>query len=283
LIPEIKITTLCENSVPFPGRGLLGEHGLAMLLEIKGKRILFDTGAGLTLLHNAKALNVDLSRLDAVVLSHGHYDHTGGLKDLLHVSGPINIFAHPDIFGEKYHVTEGKEPRKIAIPWSQKELESFGAKFNFNREPREIYEGVILTGEIPRVESLEEEKSRELCCKNPDGSFLEDPLNDDQAIIVESSMGSIVMLGCAHSGILNTLHHVNKITRGKKIFACLGGTHLIDASAERLHYTIKQLMDFQIEKMSPCHCSGFKAAFALFQAFRERFYPHTEGSVFQLV
>lgn len=95
MFSRVKITTLCENSVPFPGHGILGEHGLSMLLEVRGKRILFDTGAGLTLVQNARALNIDLTRVDAVVLSHGHYDHSGGLKDLLQLTGSIPVYAHP--------------------------------------------------------------------------------------------------------------------------------------------------------------------------------------------
>jgi len=147
MFSRVKITTLCENSVPFPGHGILGEHGLSMLLEVRGKRILFDTGAGLTLVQNARALNIDLTRVDAVVLSHGHYDHSGGLKDLLQLTGSIPVYAHPNIFGDKYHLRKGKEPRQIGLPWSREDLEDFGAHFHLGRAPQEISEGVMLTGE----------------------------------------------------------------------------------------------------------------------------------------
>jgi 7,8-dihydropterin-6-yl-methyl-4-(beta-D-ribofuranosyl)aminobenzene 5'-phosphate synthase len=279
---EIKITTICENSVFFPVRGVLGEHGLAMLLEIRGKKILFDTGAGLTLLPNARALNIDLTRIDAVVLSHGHYDHCGGLKDLLQLTGPAPVYAHPAIFQDKYDIRKGKEPRQIGLPWTREYLEDLGAQFFLGRTPREIIEGVILTGEIPRVESQEKEKSGELnlCYKKPDGSFAEDPFDDDQAIIIESSAGTIVLLGCAHAGLINTLRYASDLTGKSQIYAFLGGTHLVNTSIDRLNYTVNALNTLQLQKLAPCHCTGLKANFTLFQAYKESFLPNSAGTVF---
>jgi len=276
----IKVTTLCENSVPFPGRGILGEHGLSMLLEVRGKRILFDTGAGLTLTRNARALNIDLTRLDAIVLSHGHYDHSGGLKELLQLTGSITVYAHPNIFTDKYHLRKGHEPRKIGLPWPREELEGLGAHFHLERSPHEIGEGVMLTGEIPRPDSREKEDSGELCYRKPDGSFAEDPLDDDQALIVESSKGTIVLLGCAHAGLINTLRYASNLIGKRRIYACFGGTHLINASAERLDYTVKELNNYHLQKIAPCHCTGLRASFTLFQAYKERFIPHSAGTVF---
>jgi len=118
-LASVKVITLCENSVN--SRGLLGEHGLALLLESRDKKILFDTGPGLALLSNAKALRIELRDLDAVVLSHGHYDHTGGLKSLLEVDfqRPLPVYAHPDIFEDKYRVDSRDSHRYIGVPWSQ--------------------------------------------------------------------------------------------------------------------------------------------------------------------
>ncbi|NMB41501.1 MAG: MBL fold metallo-hydrolase [Firmicutes bacterium] len=279
MLSKIKITTLCENSAPYPSDGVLGEHGLSMLLEIGNKKILFDTGAGFTLLQNAKTLNIDLAKIDKVVLSHGHYDHTGGLKDLLQITGPTPVYAHPDVFQNKYHLQKGKEPRKIGIPWPKEELESLGAKFHLTRDPQEIEKGVIITGEIPRIESEEGEKG-DLFYKNPDGSFAEDILRDDQAIILEGSSGTIVLLGCAHAGLINTLRYASKLTGKSKIYACYGGMHLVNASAKRLDYTVRELKSFDIQKLAPCHCTGFKASCTLFQAFKENYLIHTANTVF---
>ncbi|MDO9535953.1 MAG: MBL fold metallo-hydrolase [Bacillota bacterium] len=281
MLSEVKITTICENSVPYPGRGLLGEHGLSMLLEAGGKKILFDTGAGLTLVQNARTLGLDLNDLDAVVLSHGHFDHTGGLKALLEIAGPLSIYAHPDIFGAKYHLREGQEPRNISLPWDREELENLGARFSLERSSQEIYKGVVLTGEIPRTQEWEKDLKGELVLKKSDGSFCQDPLEDDQSIIVETSVGSIVLLGCAHAGLINTFQHVRNLTGEQHIYACIGGTHLIEASEERMEYTLKKLSPFELEKIAPCHCTGFRASFALYQAFGDRFLTHSAGTVFR--
>ena len=120
MLSNVKVTTLCENSAPAPSRGVMGEHGMSMLLEAGGKRILFDTGGGLSLLHNARRLNVDLGGLDGLVLSHGHYDHTGGLKYLWNRLVPF-IYAHR-CFADKYHLLKDEEPRRIGIP-PKEELE----------------------------------------------------------------------------------------------------------------------------------------------------------------
>ncbi|NLX90000.1 MAG: MBL fold metallo-hydrolase [Firmicutes bacterium] len=281
-MPEkVKITILCENSVPYPASGVLGEHGLAMLLETDTKRILFDTGGGMTLLQNAKVLNVDLKNLDALVLSHGHYDHTGGLKALLqNYGGCLDIYAHPDIFEAKYHLIEGKEPKKIGLPWTKEELEDLGACFHLAREPRKLSGGVLLTGEIPRREKEEEGTIKELCRQNPDGSLVPDPFFDDQAIIVESPEGMIVLLGCTHSGLINTLKYAAELTENEKIRACIGGTHLVAASKERLGYTLKELEKFNVQQIAPCHCTGFHAAFIFYQFFKERFIYGSAGIVF---
>jgi len=278
---KVKITTLCENSVPYPANGVIGEHGLAMLLETDSKKILFDTGGGLTFLHNVRTLNIDLHSLDALVLSHGHYDHTGGLKVLLQeYGGNLDVYAHSDIFKAKYHLLEGKEPKKIGIPWTKEELESWGARFHLTRESRKLGDGVILTGEIPRIEKAEEGTVKGLCCQEPDGSMVPDPLYDDQAIIVESPEGTIVLLGCSHSGLINTLRYVTELTGTDRIYACIGGTHLVAASDERLDYTIKELEKFHVQKIAPCHCTGFRAAFVLYQAFQDRFEFNAAGNVF---
>lgn len=280
MLTNVKVTTLCENSVVLRGFGLLGEHGLCMLLEAGGKRILFDTGGGLSLLHNARRLDVDLRGLDALVLSHGHYDHTGGLKDLLEQVGSLSIYAHPDIFAEKYHLREGEAPRRIGIPWPKEELERLGARFHLSKNSVKLAEGIILTGEIPRREIREENKTTDLYYKKPDGSFAPDLLADDLAVVVESTEGTVVLLGCAHSGIINTLRYVNEITGKQQIFTCIGGTHLMSASDERLDYTVEALKRFNLEQIAPCHCTGLKGSLTLYQAFGDRFVHNPAGTIF---
>lgn len=277
---EVKITTICENRAPYSG--LLGEHGLAMLLETKGRRILLDTGAGATLAPNAAALGLDLSRLDAVVLSHGHYDHTGGLKWLLGVQVPatLAVQGHPDIFADKYSRRRDAAPKYIGAPWKRSETEALGARFNLERGPVELGGGIFTTGEIPRLERAEKGETPFLT-KEGDG-FTEDRLLDDQALVVDSGAGPIVLLGCAHAGLIATLQHVLALTGKRRIYAVLGGTHLLNTSDEGIEQTIASLQQFGLEFIAPCHCTGYRAAAAMLKAFGKRFLDHQAGSVFRL-
>ncbi len=150
-----RITVLCENSVG-PLSGTLGEHGFSALIEPSGgEPLLFDTGQGLTLLHNARRMNRDLSTVTRVVLSHGHYDHTGGLKPLLDEYGPKRVFSHPSVFKPRYRVKDTGESYPITIPASREELEAAGASFDLSSEFRVIAPGIYLTGEVPRVTDFE--------------------------------------------------------------------------------------------------------------------------------
>lgn len=277
---EVKISTICENRTPRPG--LLGEHGLSMLLEAGGRKILFDTGAGVTLAGNAAALGLDLTRLDAVVLSHGHYDHTGGLKWVLGIQVPASlaVYGHPHIFGQKYALRKGGVPEYVGVPWKRADMEALGARFCLDRGPVDLGGGIMSTGEIPRTFQAEKSKSPFLLREGE--SFAEDRILDDQALIVESSAGLIVLLGCAHAGLIETLQHVLSLTGEKRIHAVLGGTHLLNAPEAHLRDTAAALRRFGLRAIAPCHCSGIRATVALHRAFGKRCLPHQAGSIFEL-
>lgn len=277
---RVRITVICENRSP--GGGLLGEHGLSIFLETGGQRILFDTGAGQTLLANAKIMGVDLSRLDAVVLSHGHYDHTGGLQPLLEKIGAVPVYAHPDIFIPKYRLlggSAGKEAAYIGPPWSRQTLENLGAEFYLKQGPVDLGGGAMISGEIARPAGW----------KNPEPYFLQktatgfqnDFLNDDQALLVESPAGIIVILGCTHAGLLNTLRHVKTLIGKRRLYALLGGTHLLNASGEELAGILEAVREYDLQLVAPCHCTGILATLFFYQAYGEKFTFCQAGSVLE--
>jgi len=274
---EISITTLSENT---GSHGFLGEWGLSILIEADGTRILLDAGMTFTALHNAQLLGINIRTIDTIVLSHGHNDHTGGLQDVLQrKQGEVKVIAHPDIWSSKY-TTSRTGYEFIGIPFTREVLESLGAQFNLSRQPVHITENIMTTGEVPLLSGYETVDSNLLIKQGAD--FIPDPLADDLALIIRTGRGLVVILGCAHHGIINTLHHAQKLTGERKIFAVIGGTHLYPASPERVEHTIADLKEMDIDKLGVSHCTGIPASSRLASAFPEAFFPNNAGMRFNL-
>jgi len=270
---KFRITVLCENSV---GRisGSLGEHGFSVLVEGgDGQPIIFDTGQGGTLLHNASRMNKDLSRVSSVVISHGHYDHAGGLLPLLKATGGKTVYGHPQIFSYRYRLKDTGESIDIGMPDSRLALEAAGALFDLSDEFRKIAPGVYLTGEIPRLTSFEE-GDRALYI---DSSKSVDTAPDDQAMVLESEKGLIVVLGCCHSGLINTLEHIQGHLGRSDFYAIIGGTHLGFCSQNQLDMTVAALAGKGLSKIAVSHCTGFVASARLFMKMPKEFQLATVG------
>ena len=272
---QLQITTLSENTA---GLGnFLGEWGLSLLVETEGQNILFDTGQSISASHNADLLGIDLGNIDRIVLSHGHYDHTGGLRQILHrMRKKIEIIAHPDVWAVKYSRRQGEEDRYIGIPFHRQTLESLGARFNLTKEPVRITDNIITTGEVPMVTEYEEIEPH-LMVKEGDG-FKRDKLLDDQALIINTESGLVVVLGCAHRGIVNTLYHAQQLTGVKTIHTVLGGCHLMDASEQRIRLTIAALKKLDVQRIGVSHCTGLPASAIMAQEFGDKFFFNNAGT-----
>ena len=272
---EIQIHTLSENTA---NQGnYIAEWGLSILVEAFGLRILVDTGRTFSAVYNAWSMGIDLSTIDRIVLSHGHHDHTGGLRDVLNkIKGEIEVIAHPDILAAKYAGRDQQLAHYCGIPFTREELESRGARFRFTREPFRISEQIMTTGEIPMSSSYEEIENN-LLVKEA-GILHPDPLADDLALIIDADFGLVVILGCAHRGIINTLRHAQNLTGGKKVNTVIGGTHLFQASEERIEKTIAALKEIGIQRIGVSHCTGFHASKRLSQEFEDVFFLNNAGT-----
>jgi 7,8-dihydropterin-6-yl-methyl-4-(beta-D-ribofuranosyl)aminobenzene 5'-phosphate synthase len=270
---EIKITTLAENTA---GPGTLGEWGLSMVVEADGQKILFDTGGGVAAVANAELMKVDLAAVDRIVLSHGHYDHTGGLLEVLKRSGGKEIIAHPDVWARKYGSLDNTPKRYVGIPFVREALEVLGADFHLSREPVKLSGRITTTGEVPMLTDYEIVEKYLGVMEG--GRLKQDPLDDDLALVIDTEYGLVVILGCAHHGIVNTLMQAKKVTGKELIYAAIGGTHLVHASAERLQKTAADLQNMGVQYLGVSHCTGFKASAYLAREFGERFFLNNSGS-----
>ncbi len=269
----MEITILCENRTCIT-QGVTGEHGFCALIEQNGEKLLLDTGQGLTLISNAKTLDIRLDNISKIVLSHGHYDHTGGLIKLPPQIKQVPIYAHPDVFDKKYSVkkgTNGDTYKFIGINQTEKELESkINARFVFTTQFIPITKKIFFSGEIPRVTDFETADSR-LLIKNKDGYF-PDQLSDDASLLIETDSGPVILTGCAHSGIVNVMEHFSNQTGHKTFHAVIGGTHLgFLNSQDQLEKTMDAFDRFQVEQIAVSHCTGNEASAACYNRFKDRF------------
>ena len=277
-----RLTVVCENTAgPVPG--ILGEHGLSILIELEGTTLLFDTGQGKSILNNLECLKKDPARIDTIALSHGHYDHTGGLKQVLQQCGKVDVFCHPGVFSERFAAikTGGRTTyRSAGIPFQRAELEGLGARFVFNTAWSEIRPGVYLCGEVPRATDFEKDDQRLVVRAN--GGYEQDTIPDDQSLVLDSATGLVVILGCAHSGLINTLNHIAARFPGKPLHTLIGGTHMGFLEQDQLEKTIAALSESPFKKIGTSHCTGLAPAMRLMQAFGDRFFFANAGCILEI-
>jgi len=268
------ITTLVEDTVL--ETGLSCEHGLSFWIEYGDRRVLFDTGQTGLLFKNAKKLGVDLGRINAVILSHGHYDHTGGLAAVLDAAPEALVYIHPAALDPKFSC-KGAQARAIGMQDSVKDVIRSHAEKNrvvWTEASGEVMPGLFVTGSIPRNTDFEDVGGAFYIDENCERA---DTLPDDQAIFFDTPRGLVILLGCSHAGVVNTLNYVMKLSGNKQIDSVVGGMHLLNASQDRIEHTISAFRNYNIQHIGLAHCTGANAAREISNAIPDKCFMCSTG------
>ncbi len=271
----MKIYTLAEDYAGYESP-FLAQHGISFLIEYKGKKLLFDAGQNAApILYNMKLLGLDPRDVDYIFLSHCHYDHTGGLVEILKETGKrIPVIAHPTIF-RKHFITK-PHLRHVGLPFTREEVEKYGELF-LSEEPFQIIEGLYSTGEIREKEDFERTNLEVYTLSK--GRLVRDELRDDMSIAIKTPKGLVVVSGCSHAGIISIVEHSMRLTGEKKVRAVIGGFHLIEANEDRIRMTVEAFRQLGVEEVYTGHCTGLKAEAAFLEAYGNRFHKLHAGMV----
>ena len=247
-----ELTVICDNHA---AEGLLPEHGLAFVLRADENKILFDTGSGETLIHNATKLGIDLADITYLVLSHGHYDHTGGIAQVLHLNEHCPLIAHPFVLSERYSRHPDRPVRRISMPFSvQAALQQLSPiRLRCQSVSSMLSNNVGVTGKIPRT-SLFEDTGGPFYIDEA-GQF-NDAIPDDQALWINTPQGLVIILGCCHAGVVNTLEYIRHLAGESRVAGIIGGLHLLHASPERIEQTLIYLKKLKPDFVYAGHCTG---------------------------
>lgn len=272
----MKITTLVDNHA---GNGLRAEHGLSLWIECDGRHVLFDTGQSDALLTNARLLDIDLAQADYIVLSHGHYDHTGGIAPVLEIASHAEVYLHPAAPGIRYSIQSGKA-KPIHMP--REAVAALDAlppgRYHRVLGPRMVTARIGVSGPIPRETRFESTGGPFYL--DPEGA-LEDPIEDDLALWAESDEGLVVCVGYSHAGIVNTLSYIQRLAGTTKVRAVIGGFHLLGAAQERMEHTVAALRSLRPHLLITCHCTGEEATAALRKSLGSRVLAGSAGHSYQ--
>lgn len=276
---QIKITTLVDNQAATANNSLIHEHGLSMIIQTAYDSILFDTGYSDALLKNAIQLGIDVGQIQKVIISHGHLDHAGGVKYLIDSNPFFTLMAHPGIFAKKIIRSSGNS-RTFGISEDLPVLKKKGIRLDLQKEAVMISENIMTTGFIPMKTDFEEIENRFYTEENSD--VVPDLFEDEKALIIRTAPGTVVLLGCSHRGIINTLDHVAQVTGNDKIYAIMGGLHLGRAHPSKIEKVCNHLERFDPERIIVGHCTGIPAITELIRKFGDKVEMNSVGKTIEL-
>ncbi len=280
----MKFTMLSENRTNHSE--CLAEHGLSVYIEAADRKILFDLGASDICLQNARKLKIDLRKADTVVISHGHYDHTGGVPSFVKTNSNAKIYIHENAFSNFYGVENGTlDEEPCGIPWTQ-QLETFRDRLVLTSSAVWLTDDMVVSGTIVKPDDFS--PTEPFYIKNEDGSFTEDAMDHEQFLAIRErdeygkSKGVYIFSGCSHNGVIPCLNHANLLFPGERIVCLLAGMHLYNSSTIMRKKVLEQVAAEEIDYILPVHCTGILAICDLRQLMGERCIPAGAGDMIVL-
>lgn len=277
---ELKITTLIEN-MPGTDERLQFEHGLSLFIEFDHRKILFDTGQTGNYLQNTKLLGVDIEETDTLIISHGHYDHSGGVLKTLDLLSPgTKMYVGQEFFHPKYKVLEDGSLKYNGIAFSEEDIAR--KAMNLIKVTDDITlldRNILLFQNFSRKNDFEQRNSKFVIQKN--GEILPDDFADEIVLGLITHKGLVVIAGCSHIGIVNILSNIQERI-SIPICAVLGGTHLVEADEDRIAKTIHAFREMKIESIAVSHCTGENGIQKIREGFKDSFILNHTGNVFCL-
>ncbi|MFQ5808485.1 MAG: MBL fold metallo-hydrolase [Armatimonadota bacterium] len=259
----LRISVLCDDSLS--RRGLVGEHGLSILVETSDARVLLDAGPSAATVQNARSMDLEFAPLDAIVISHGHYDHTGGLAAILTELGRARVIAHPLAFRARYALRGTGAHRYIGPPHTVDEYKTLGADLALSAEPVQLGERMWTTGEV--LQQSNGGAPRTKLFIGADDALIPDDFRDDVSLVARLNDGLVVLTGCGHPGCCNIVAQAQRLIGVDRVYALVGGTHLAGADEPAIRRTAARLWQMGVEAIAPCHCTGKRAFAVLEEAF----------------
>jgi|LGVF01.1.fsa_nt_gb 7,8-dihydropterin-6-yl-methyl-4-(beta-D-ribofuranosyl)aminobenzene 5'-phosphate synthase len=272
-----RITTLLENKKE-EGTPYYTEHGLSFIIETPNESVVFDTGQSDAFIKNAQLMGIDLSNARKMIISHGHYDHSGGVKSFVEkINNNLQFYVSSCFFDEKFKIVD-EISKYIGNDFNRDYLESNGVDINLIKNSiTEVSENIYIVTNFERT-FLEETNERFYIKEN--GKNIVDLFNDEISVVIKGEKGLVVLVGCSHPGIRNIITTVKKLF-SEPILAVIGGTHLRNASGKRIMDTIEIFKELGIKKIGVSHCTGDRAINLLKKEMPNEFFENNTGSVFE--
>jgi 7,8-dihydropterin-6-yl-methyl-4-(beta-D-ribofuranosyl)aminobenzene 5'-phosphate synthase len=279
----MKVLILSENRTNLPE--CLAEHGLSVYIETGDRKIIFDLGASDLYLQNAKRMKVELDQVDMAVISHGHYDHTGGVPSFCEINNHAKIYIHEKAFAAAYGMDNGKpEEEPCSIRWTDQQREQVSDRLVLTKGVTWLTKDIVISGTIPKIEDYIPTEAFYL--KNEDGSLSVDPMEHEQFLAIRAldedgkSRGFFVFSGCSHNGVIPCLRYAKELFPGERILGLLAGMHLYNSSAETRDLILGQVAAEEMDYILPVHCTGIHAICDLRRLVEDRCIPAGVGDKF---